>query len=129
MKPLRGCGSDLVFLCSSDSAVDACFEEISSAPMFGDLERRNGKVLMQEYVEGTEYAVDTVSRSGSHKVVAVWEYVKKAVKPEYGGGAAEGGDFVYFKTQLIPPSHPYFEDVCEVTTKALDILHQEVSQC
>ncbi len=35
--------------------------------------------LVQEYLRGTEYVVDTVSCDGVHKVVAVWEYDKRAV--------------------------------------------------
>lgn len=48
-------------------------------------------VLVQEWIEGVEYAVDTVSRDGEHKVTAMWRYDKRPVN---------GGPFVYFCTEL-----------------------------
>ena len=42
----------------------------------------------QEFLAGTEYVVDSVSRDGAHKTTCVWEYEKRA---------ANGGDFVYFQ--------------------------------
>ena len=33
----------------------------------------NEQLLVQEYLEGTEYVVDMVSRKGEHKCVAIWE--------------------------------------------------------
>ena len=48
-------------------------------------------VLVQEWIEGVEYAVDTVSRDGEHKVTAMWKYDKRPVN---------GGPFVYFCTEL-----------------------------
>ena len=48
---------------------------------------------MQEYLEGTEYVVDTVSRDGEHKVAAVWEYDKRPVN---------NAAFVYFAIHSIP---------------------------
>lgn len=32
---------------------------------------------MQEFLAGTEYVVDSVSRDGEHMVLAVWRYLKK----------------------------------------------------
>ena len=42
----------------------------------------NEGVLIQEFLEGKEYVVDSVSRDGKHKVMAIWEV-------RIGGG--EGG--------------------------------------
>jgi hypothetical protein len=36
----------------------------------------NDAVVVQEYLTGVEYVVDTVSRHGKHKVVALWAYDK-----------------------------------------------------
>ena len=38
----------------------------------------NEAVLIQECVKGTEYAVDTVTREGITKIVALWKYKKYA---------------------------------------------------
>jgi len=47
----------------------------------------NDAVLVQEFLAGTEYIVDFVSRDGVHKCMAVWQYDKRP---------ANGGSFVYF---------------------------------
>jgi biotin carboxylase len=39
----------------------------------------NSSVLVQEYLDGTEYVVDMVSRDGVHKCVAVWQYDRAAM--------------------------------------------------
>jgi len=54
----------------------------------------NSEVLVQEYLSGVEYVVDSVSRDGNHKIVAVWEYDKRAVN---------GAPFVYFGMRLMDP--------------------------
>jgi len=37
----------------------------------------NNSVLLQEYLKGDEYVIDTASRSGVHKCVAIWKYDKR----------------------------------------------------
>jgi hypothetical protein len=59
--------------------------------VFGSLFQTNDDVLIQQYIGGTEYAVDVVSKAGQHKVAAVYKYDKRP---------ANGGPFVYFATQL-----------------------------
>ncbi|CAN0568388.1 unnamed protein product, partial [Laminaria digitata] len=39
----------------------------------------NEGALVQEYLDGTEYVVDTVSRGGVHRLCAIWEYDKRSV--------------------------------------------------
>jgi len=34
----------------------------------------NDSAVVQEYLQGTEYVVDTISRNGEHKLVALWAY-------------------------------------------------------
>lgn len=50
-------------------------------------------MLLQEYLQGVEYVVDTVSRNGVHKCVAIWRYDKREFN---------GAPFVYFGMQLLP---------------------------
>ena len=38
----------------------------------------NTSVLLMEFLEGTEFVVDTCSRDGAHKVTAIWRYEKRA---------------------------------------------------
>lgn len=52
---------------------------------------RNDSVLVQEYMVGTEYVVNCVSRAGEHKVVSCWAYNKRP---------ANGAPFVYHGVRL-----------------------------
>ena len=45
-------------------------------------------ILAQQFLEGPEYAIDSVSRHGEHKVTALWRYDKVG--------------FVYQCTRLVP---------------------------
>ena len=70
LKPVDSAGSDGVTLCTSmDDAKKAFGDIIGKVNALGIV---NEQLLVQEYLEGTEYVVDMVSRDGEHKCVAVW---------------------------------------------------------
>ncbi len=85
MKPVESAGSDDVTLCHSMEEVKRAFGNIQGK--INSLGLENTATLVQEFLDGTEYVVDTVSRDGVHKVVAVWEYDKRVVN---------GAPFVYY---------------------------------
>lgn len=58
LKPRRGVASEGVFLCSSVNEAEVAFHAILGKPQYGG--GINKAVLIQEYIEGPEYAVDTV---------------------------------------------------------------------
>ena len=64
-------GSDDVFLCDSEESVRIAFDKINGA--INNLGVRNEGVLIQEFLQGTEYVVDSVSRDGVNKVTAIWQ--------------------------------------------------------
>ena len=70
----------------------------------------NENVLVQEYAEGEEYAVDTVSMDGVVKAVAVWKYHKKPMN---------GAPFVYQCTQLVPCDGPMQEEIVQYCLDAV----------
>ena len=49
-------------------------------------------VLVQEFAHCQEYVIDTVSRYGELKIVAIWKYDKRS---------ANGAPFVYYATKLL----------------------------
>ncbi|GAB5034737.1 Hypothetical protein NocV09_02100420 [Nannochloropsis oceanica] len=89
VKPNRGAASGDVHVCLSLTEVKDAFDVIKDAPKYGG--GVNKEVLIQEYLMGEEYAVDTVSATGTHKVTALWKYDKRAVN---------GAPCVYFATIL-----------------------------
>ena len=52
-----------------EEALQAAEEEFSNTDYFG---QREGGLIMQERIEGTEYIVNTVSRDGVHRVIRRW---------------------------------------------------------
>lgn len=122
LKPRRGAASLRVGLATSAPEARALFTAILAEP--SSLDDDGGataySVLLQEYLHDTtagsaEWVVDTVSRGGEHKVVALWRYDK---------GAANGAPFVYF---AIEPSGCGDSDsvsgrVASYATRVLDAL-------
>ena len=66
LKPLRSAGSDSIFKCRDEAQARRAFEAIIHKP--NALGGVNEAVVVQEFLQGTEYIVDTVSRDGQHKV-------------------------------------------------------------
>jgi hypothetical protein len=70
LKPVRSAGNDGVSFCADAEQVRAAFDRlIGAGSALGD---RNRAVLAQEYLEGGEYIVNTVSCQGRHHVTDIW---------------------------------------------------------
>lgn len=95
VKPNQSMGTDSVFLCHSVEEALNAFNAIHG--QINGLGRVNDGALCQEYLPGTEFVVDGVSRDGVYKVVAVWEYDKRS---------ANGAPFVYFGMKLRDGNDP-----------------------
>ena len=90
VKLAEGTGSEGVRLChAAEDAklhVEYLLDAQRSICSMGKASARSA-VLVQEFLPGTEYVVDTASRDGEHKVVLLWRYDKRS---------ANGKEFVYF---------------------------------
>ena len=74
LKPRCSAGSDGVILCNTSQEIS---HHISSALGTKDaFNQINQTLLIQEYIEGCEYVIDSVVRHGVVKVMAVWKYEK-----------------------------------------------------
>ena len=69
VKPLRSAAGDGVFFCDSPAEAVAAYRKIRRGE---HLLRREHGVVAQEYLRGTEYMVNTVSRDGRHHVTDIW---------------------------------------------------------
>ena len=67
----------------------------------------------QEYLDGEEWVVDTVSRAGEHKVLALWRYDK---------GEANGAPFVYRGIDAMAHSGERATRIAAYAAKVLDAL-------
>lgn len=75
VKPNMGAGSDDVYLCKSMEDFEDKFNLVNGK--INSLGLKNDGVLVQEYLNGTEYVVDSVSTEGKHQICAIWQYDKR----------------------------------------------------
>lgn len=79
VKPLASSSSDHVFICrTAEEVTDAARQVLGAIDMFG---MRNVEALVQSFLDGTEYCVDTVGVDGEFFVCGIWEYEKVMVDP------------------------------------------------
>jgi biotin carboxylase len=89
LKPTRSAATDGVYICKTLDEARTNWSKIFGVQnIFGD---QNQTVLVQEFMKGKEYVVDSVSVEGEHKCVAIWEYDKRP---------CNGHQFVYFGMRL-----------------------------
>jgi len=112
VKPMESAGSDDVTLCHSEEDIKTAFGNIMGK--VNSLGCVNEGVLVQEYLQGTEYVVDTCSFKGTHKVIAMWEYDRR---PTNGAG------FVLHGQRLMSADEPRAKEICEYQFKVLDALN------
>ena len=89
LKPNESAGSDQVLKCATAAEAVSAFHKINGKT--NSLGLVNRGVLVQEFIQGSEYAIDGVSRDGIYKVTAIWKYDKRSVN---------GADFVYYGMHL-----------------------------
>eukprot|EP00667_Euglena_gracilis_P006161 EG_transcript_6213 len=78
-KPCCSSGSDGIFFCKSEEdVVEAHHSLIGTMTPNATM---NNAVVLQEFLDGTEYIVDTVSHEGKHLCVAMWVYKKRRGTP------------------------------------------------
>ena len=77
VKPLASAATDSVAICAGAEQVRTAAESIlGTRTIWGEA---NDEVLIQSYLDGTEYVVDMVSWQGRRYTCGVWEYRKRRV--------------------------------------------------
>lgn len=116
-KPQTGAGSVGVTFCDSASAVWEAYDSILGGEHKSHCSDRyrhyDTGVLLQEYLEGTEYIVNTVSLNGETKVTAAWKYDKRPYN---------GGSFVCFGKLLLDANEPHLSEILDYTDSVLKAL-------
>merc|ERR1719401_3195876 len=111
VKPVESCGSDGVKLCKTMQEVKAHFHLLMESQR--KVGAQDAAVLCQEFLKGTEYVVDHVSRNGVHKCVMVWVYDKRPTN---------GADFVYYGMIPVDVATPEAQQLIRYTEGVLDAL-------
>lgn len=74
IKPLSSAGTDGVFICKTDDEIKHAVDFILTNPSV--YQQKNVSILVEEFLEGEEYVINSVSCQGKHRVVDVWKYHK-----------------------------------------------------
>ena len=113
IKPSRGSGSKNVYKCSNASYAKSIFTRLLGTPGYAN-NTITDAILVQEYIEGTEYVVDISSSNGEHKVVGIWRHDKRDV-----------GDisFVYYCSEIVSNTNTVIcQKLCEYAVSVVDAL-------
>lgn len=111
LKPVASSGTDNVVACASAEQVRAVHEKVmASANRHGE---PNTVVLAQEFLDGDEYFVNTVSRDGRHHTVEIWRYFKTRLP---------GGNIIYDHNEPLAPDDPLAKQLEAYTHEVLDAL-------
>lgn len=78
-KPTGGMGSDGVFFCQNEA--DLCKAHASIIGQLNPKGQKNEFIALQEFLNGEEYIIDTVSKDGKHICVAMWSQGKRRNLP------------------------------------------------
>jgi biotin carboxylase len=111
LKPVASSGTDNVVACSTPEQVRAVHDKVmASTDRHG---KPNTVVLAQEFLDGDEYFVNTVSRDGSHHTVEIWRYHKIRLA---------GGNIIYDYDEPLAPDDPLARRLESYTYQVLDAL-------
>lgn len=111
VKPLDSAGSDQVFICRNTSQVRDAADAILGGTNL--MMRDNHEVLVQEYLEGDEYVINTVSHQGRHWLSDAWRCTKTL---------SEDGRKIYDSEYLLAPDDPCLEALVGYVEGVLDAL-------
>ena len=107
VKPADSGGADRVLLCHNEQEIVQAVQ--GSLGSLGRQGRVVQEVVIQEFLRGTEYIVDTVSYQGHHRIANIWKYHRVAVN---------GAQFVYDTKELV--SFEGQESLIDYAKAALD---------
>ncbi|MFD4551626.1 ATP-grasp domain-containing protein [Streptomyces sp. NPDC058466] len=111
VKPLSSASTDHVYRCHDAAEVAAAAGAVLDSTDIFD--RRNTEALVQSFLSGTEYIVDTVSVDGERFVCGVWEYEKRVVP---------GGRNIYDLDVLLDPDQAPVPELIAYVDTVLDAL-------
>jgi carbamoylphosphate synthase large subunit len=110
-KPLASASTDSVSICATaDDLAQAVRAVLESTTVFNF---DNTDVLIQSYLRGTEYIVDTVSLDGAAYVCGVWQYDKTLLP---------SGKPIYNRDILVADDDPVVDTLADYTRRVLRCL-------
>ncbi len=111
VKPLASAGADGLFICNTVGDIDHAFATALHKRNFMGL--RNDSLLIQSYLSGPQFIVNTVSRGGRHYVSDAWHMTFKTLS---------GSAIVAEEIHLLDPAEPRSRVLFEYATAAITAL-------
>jgi len=109
VKPAQSAGTEGVSLCHDLLELDVAFAKTLGKTNI--LKKQNSRLLVQEYIRGTEFVVDAISVHGRHFITDVWQYRKNVVN---------NNNIIYDYAELLDPSCPSLMPLIEYQNGVLD---------
>jgi biotin carboxylase len=109
VKPPKSAGTDNVHIVPAGTDWRPMFDQI-----FGEVNKvglRNDAVLVEEFIDGTEFMIDSYSVAGEHGLVDVCRYTKSQRGDRIG---------IYDLVAFLPPDHPDVLAIWPYTKQVLD---------
>jgi L-amino acid ligase len=118
VKPPKSAGTDSVTFCYSLDDVQRAFDAIFQKK--NQLSQINDYVLVQSFLEGDEYFVNSVSLDGFHYITEIWRVKKKKVK---------NAAYIYDMSVLLPGNGELQETLISYTQSVLTALGVKYGPC
>ncbi len=118
LKFSEGAGTVGLKICDSIEDSVAYYGQMHS--MYNDIGSSDSPIIMQEYIGGTEYIVNSLSIDGRHKITDVWKYEKIVDKD---------GILIYDTMVLIDRLVPGMQDLLQYDYKVLDAVEMKNGFC
>ena len=111
VKPLASAGSDGLHICDGPEQIEAAFADALHRRNFMGL--RNERLLLQSFLSGPQYIVNTVSRDGRAFVTDAWHVALRTLP---------GSAIVVDETRLLDPAEPRAQELFAYTLAAIAAL-------
>ncbi len=111
VKPVASAASDNVHICPDGPSLAAAVKSIMCTSNV--LGAKNSAALVQEWLSGTEFAVNSVSHDGHHCIAEIWRYSKR-LTPD--------GGVIYDYEEPVAPGEPGVPAVVNYAEQALTAL-------
>lgn len=118
VKPLESTGTDNVFLCVNEDDLISAYDTIINT--VNALDINNDKILIQEFLEGTEYIVNSATLNNKHVITDIWRCDKTSINNR---------NFVYDKTVLLDPGGAIEKSLIEYNIQVLEALDFKFGLC
>ena len=111
IEPLNSAASDGVTICENINEISTSFQRIYQQE--NKLGIKNEEVLAQEFLDGTQYFVNTVSWEGKHYISEIWKQNRRRLS---------GRAFLFESMTLCPSTGAIENELTSYTKKILDAL-------